>query len=327
MGEKHKDNFTSCSMKNKSFLSIVALFVLLSCSNSMDISEDDKGIELVILGTIQDAGSPQIGCSKKCCKDLLSRGSSERMVVSLGVIDHNTKQQYLFEATPDFPFQLHHLQRISNHYDLPNGIFITHAHIGHYTGLMHLGKEAMSSKDVKVYVMSEMKKFLTQNGPWSQLVSNSNINLVSLEASKEISVNKSLGVTPFIVPHRDEYSETVGFKIKGKFKTALFIPDIDKWDKWEQSIMEEIKKVDYAFIDGTFYSGEEIGHRNIAEIPHPFIEESMSLFKALSKKDRNKIYFIHYNHTNPVLDLKNSACREIEENGFHLARKNDRFRL
>ena len=314
-------------MKKKAYFFFAALCSLLSCTESVDLNEHIKGIELVVLGTIQDAGSPQIGCEKKCCKELLAQGVSERMVVALGAVDHDTKQQYLFEATPDFPFQLHHLQQISNHSELPNGIFITHAHIGHYTGLMHLGKEAMNSKGVKVYTMNGMKKFLMQNGPWSQLVSNSNINLVSLEASKEITLNKSLSVTPFLVPHRDEYSETVGFKIKGKNKTALFIPDIDKWNKWEQSIIKEIRNVDYAFIDGTFYSGAEIGHRNIAEIPHPFIEESLDLFKELSAEERNKVYFIHYNHTNPVLDIESRACKEIQDKGFHLARKNDRFIL
>ena len=322
-------------LKNKKRNTLIysAYFVLsmlvFSCVNSNQIKQgnDKVGIELVVLGTIQDAGSPQIGCEKKCCKELLEQGVSERMVVALGAVDHDTKQQYLFEATPDFPFQLHHLQQVSNYSELPNGIFITHAHIGHYTGLMRLGKEAMNSKEVKVYTMNGMRKFLTQNGPWSQLVTNSNIKLISVEASKEITLNKSLSVTPFLVPHRDEYSETVGFKIKGKNKTALFIPDIDKWDKWEQSIIKEIKNVDYAFIDGTFYSGEEIGHRDIAEIPHPFIEESLGLFEELSSEERNKIYFIHYNHTNPVLDIENRACQEIQDKGFHLARKNDRFML
>ena len=322
-------------LKNKKRNSLIysAYFVLsmlvFSCTNSKQIKQgnDKIGIELVVLGTIQDAGSPQIGCEKKCCKELLAQGVSERMVVALGAVDHDTKQQYLFEATPDFPFQLHHLQQVSNHSELPNGIFITHAHIGHYTGLMHLGKEAMNSKGIKVYTMNEMRKFLTQNGPWSQLVTNSNINLVSLEAEKEIILNKSLSVTPFLVPHRDEFSETVGFKIRGKNKSALFIPDIDKWNKWEQSIIKEIRNVNYAFIDGTFYSGAEIGHRNISEIPHPFIKESLSLFEELSPEERNKIYFIHYNHTNPVLDIENRACKEIQDKGFHLARKNDRFKL
>lgn len=325
MEEKDKTKFLQWSSATIIFIFLV--LALFSCDESEDVSEVKNGIELVVLGTIQDAGSPQIGCKKKCCKELLAQGVSERMVVSLGAVDHDTKEQYLFEATPDLPFQLHHLQQVSNRSLLPNGIFITHAHIGHYTGLMHLGKEAMNSKGVKVYTMNGMKKFLTQNGPWDQLVSNKNIELVSIEASKEIMLNKSLSVTPFLVPHRDEYSETVGFKIKGKEKTALFIPDIDKWNKWEQSIIKEIRNVDYAFIDGTFYSSAEIGHRNITEIPHPFIEESINLFDELSPEERNKVYFIHYNHTNPVLDIENKACKEIQDKGFHLARKNDRFQL
>ena len=310
-----------------SLVFIIICFCLLSCIPKSNKQSKKTGIELVVLGTVQDAGSPQIGCKKKCCKELLAQGVSERMVVSLGAIDHHTKEQYLFEATPDLPFQLYHLQQVSNRSILPDGIFITHAHIGHYTGLMHLGKEAMNSKGVKVYTMNGMKEFLTQNGPWDQLVSNKNIELVSIEASKEIMLNKSLSVTPFLVPHRDEYSETVGFKIKGREKTALFIPDIDKCNKWEQSIIKEIRNVDYAFIDGTFYSSAEIGRRNIAEIPHPFIEESINLFEKLSPEERNKVYFIHYNHTNPVLDIENKACKEIQDKGFHLARKNDRFQL
>ena len=325
MEEKDKTKFLQWSSATIIFIFLV--LALFSCDESEDVSEVKNGIELVVLGTIQDAGSPQIGCKKKCCKELLGRGFSERMVVSLGVVNHETKEQYLFEATPNLPFQLHHLQQISNRSILPNGIFITHAHIGHYTGLMHLGKEAMNSKGVKVYTMNGMKKFLTQNGPWDQLVSNKNIELLSIEASKEIMLNKSLSVTPFLVPHRDEYSETVGFKIKGQKKIALFIPDIDKWSNWERNIVNEIKKVDYAFIDGTFFSGAELGNRDMSEIPHPSIEESMDAFKELSTKERNKVYFIHFNHTNPVLNPKSKESREVLKRGFKLARKNDRFKI
>ncbi len=246
-------------MKKKAYFFFAALCTLLSCGESENLKTHNTGIELVVLGTIQDAGSPQIGCKKKCCKDLLSRGSSERMVVSLGVIDHNTKQQYLFEATPDFPFQLHHLQRISNHYDLPNGIFITHAHIGHYTGLMHLGKEAMNSKDVKVYVMSEMRKFLTQNGPWSQLVSNSNINLVSLEASKEITLNKSLSVTPFLVPHRGMNSlRLLVLKLKAKTKRPYSFPTLTSGINGNKASWKKSKKWITRLLMGLFIAVKKL---------------------------------------------------------------------
>jgi pyrroloquinoline quinone biosynthesis protein B len=175
--------------------------------------------------------------------------------------------------------------------------------------------------------MPGMKSFLEQNGPWNQLVSNGNISIQELVDQKEMQLTSSIRITPKVVPHRDEYSETVGFSIAGPNKSALFIPDIDKWEKWDRNIIEEIAKVDYAFIDGTFYDGEEINHRDISEIPHPFIIESMALFQDLPEKEKDKIYFIHFNHTNPVLKPESIQSRQVEQNGFHIARIHDKFSL
>ena len=321
----------SLNLKNKSSSRKILWFVILAtqvaCTSETQKKIENDGIELVVLGTIQDAGSPQIGCTKTCCKELLKKGNSNRKVVSLGVIDHDLKQQYLFEATPNITMQIAHLQCTSNQFKLPDGIFLTHAHIGHYTGLMYLGKEAMNSQSTDVFVMPDMFGFLTKNGPWNLLVENENIKLNLLRNGQAKSLNENLSVTPIEVPHRDEYSETVGFRISGPNKSALFIPDIDKWVKWDRDIIQEINKVDYAFIDGTFFSGSEIGHRNISEIPHPFIEESMNRFESLAPEVRSKIYFIHFNHTNPVLNESSWESKEIEKKGFNLARMSDRFSL
>ncbi|MHA1989269.1 MAG: MBL fold metallo-hydrolase, partial [Promethearchaeota archaeon] len=253
------------------------------------------------MGTVQDAGSPHIACNKDCCRELFEKPDKNRKVVSLGLIDPQNNKKFLFEATPDMTVQMKILKAYSpiDVKETPDGIFVTHAHIGHYTGLMYLGKEAMSADNVKVYAMPAMKEFLENNGPWSQLVSNHNISIQEITNEKLIILTSNLNVIPFTVPHRDEYSETVGFTIIGPNKKVLFIPDIDKWEKWNRSIVEEISKVDYAFIDATFYDGEEINNRDISEIPHPFIIESMSLFQNLPPHEKSKIYFIHLNHTNP----------------------------
>ena len=113
------------------------------------------------------------------------------------------------------------------------------------------------------------------------------------------------------MPHRDEYSETVGYVISGPNKSALFIPDIDKWEKWKLDINAEIKKVDYALLDATFFDEKEINNRDISEIPHPFIIESMKKFEMMTPEEKNKIIFIHFNHTNPVLkDQRESTTVE-----------------
>lgn len=284
---------------------------------------------LVILGTIQDAGSPQAGCWKDCCKELFLHPDKDRKVVSLGLIDPGNNKKYLFEATPDMPAQMRSLHGFSSaaENEIPDGIFLTHAHIGHYTGLMYLGKEAMNAAAVPVYAMPRMKTFLEQNGPWSQLVKNKNIQLEGMSNEKEIQLAPGLKVTPFTVPHRDEFSETVGYRISGPSKTALFIPDIDKWGKWKTRIVEVISNVDYAFIDGTFYDAAEINNRDISEIPHPFITESMNLFKDLPLAEKNKIWFIHFNHTNPVLNKESSQAEWVIKNGFNIAAINDVIKL
>jgi pyrroloquinoline quinone biosynthesis protein B len=288
-----------------------------------------KSTSLIILGTIQDAGFPHIACKKVCCKDLFSISDKDRQVVALGLIDNTYSKKYLFEATPDIAKQMKALLKdaIQNKNEMVDGIFLTHAHIGHYTGLMYLGKEAANAKNINVFAMPRMKKYLETNGPWSQLVTNKNISLTQIEKEQSISLTPNLMVTPFLVPHRDEYTETVGYRIKGPNKTALFIPDIDKWNKWNKSIVEEIKKVDYAFLDATFYSGKEINNRDISQIPHPFVIESLEMFKTLDSIERKKVIFIHFNHTNPVIDLNNNEAKNVLNQGFNIGRINEVYDL
>ena len=120
-----------------------------------------------------------------------------------------------------------------------------------------------------------------------------NIDLILMNPEASINLNSRISVSPFLVPHRDEFSETVGYEILINNKSLIFIPDIDKWERWKTNISELIQRVDYAFLDATFYKNGEL-KRDMSEIPHPFVEESMELFSTLSKKDKQKIHFIHF---------------------------------
>jgi pyrroloquinoline quinone biosynthesis protein B len=322
----------------KIYISICLLTLILSCSDSSkNIDMVKKPVSssnilqpfLIVLGTIQDAGSPHIACTKDCCRELFTNSDKNRKVVSLGLIDPENKKNYLFEATPDITEQMKMLKKHSvfSEKELPDAIFVSHAHIGHYTGLMYLGKEAMNAKNIPVLALPKMKTFLEQNGPWQQLVKNKNISIQEIKHRQEIELTFNLRVIPFKVPHRDEYSETAGYTIIGPNKKVLFIPDIDKWELWKTSIIDEISKVDYAFIDATFYDGVEVNNRDISEIPHPFIIESMNIFKDISITEKKKIYFIHFNHTNPVLRKSNTQVQEVINNGFNLANIYDIFKL
>ena len=297
-------------------MSIMAFFIpVLQAQDSKPASPNQPF--MIILGTLQDGGSPHLGCEKDCCKTI----NPDKKVTSLGLIDPGNGKRFLFEASPDIATQLKSLNRAhpAKNNIAPDGIFLTHAHIGHYSGLMFLGREAMNSKEVPVYAMPKMKLFLENNGPWSQLVSLNNIRINPMSEGKWEDISPTIKVKPLLVPHRDEFSETVGFIIAGPNKKVLFIPDIDKWEKWRTNIVALIKEVDHALIDGTFFSAAEVNNRNIAEIPHPLVQESMELFDSLPAKEKEKIIFIHFNHTNPLLDEASKEARLVKSKGFRIA--------
>ena len=276
---------------------------------------------LKILGVVQDGGMPHLGNNKTCCENI----KQNKYVTSLMLMNNENNESFLFDASPDINKQLNFMgDRIKK--DL-KGIFLTHAHIGHYTGLMYFGREALNSKLVNVYAMPRMKKFLEENGPWSQLVSLQNISIIELSNESKISIDSNVIVQPVEVPHRAEFSETVGYKIYGPNKTALFIPDIDKWYLWEKSIIDEIKQVDYAIIDATFYDSKEVNYRDISEIPHPFVTESMDLFDSINIKEKNKIYFIHLNHTNPLINKQSDQYKLVRSKGYNVAEEGMKLKL
>lgn len=276
---------------------------------------------MVVLGIAQDGGYPQSGCQKTCCQRAWYHPSDKRLVSCLALVDPVSNGRWLFDATPDFKDQLHRLTQMlpQQPKETLSGIFLTHGHIGHYTGLMNLGREVMGTSGVPVYTMPRMSTFLKENGPWSQLVSLHNIVLTPLHADSAIQLNSRLSVTPILVPHRDEFTETVGYKITCSGKTIIFIPDIDNWEKWSTDITALIQKSDQVFIDGTFYENGELPGTDMSKIPHPFITESMKLFAPLSPKDRARIHFIHFNHSNPLLLAGSKEREQVLNAGFKIA--------
>jgi len=297
------------------------LFLLLFLAG---ITFSDDSPYLVILGIAQDGGSPQSGCQKTCCKNLWENGEKEK-VSCIGIVDPRSGKSWIIDATPNFPEQLRIITK--DHNTELAGIFLTHAHTGHYTGLLHLGHEVMGAKNVPVYAMPRMKSFLENNGPWNQLVSLNNIEIQEIRHNKEIQLANGLVIEPILVPHRDEYSETVGFQIMGGNNSILYIPDIDKWEKWDQNIFKRIQHIDMALLDGTFYSQDELPNRDMSKIPHPFIVESIEILSELSTPNRNKIHFIHFNHSNPAIKAKSATSNFIRSKRFNIAREGIIFPL
>ena len=292
----------------------------------ISISVNSQSEYIYILGNTQDAGLPHIGCQHPFCEDSFNV-YEEHYTTSIAVVNSDIKKYILFEATPDITFQLNNLkQNIFDEFLLPESIYITHAHIGHYTGLMYFGREALGAKDLMVRVLPRMSNFLQNNGPWSQLVDINNIKISEINFGSSTKELANIEITPVQVPHRDEYSETAGYIIKGKNKKALFIPDIDKWEKWDSDLSQLAKEFDFLLIDATFYDSKEI-NRDISEIPHPLVTETMNLLSGLNKENRSKVYFIHMNHTNMMLDPNSDLSKLVTSKGFNIARLGQKLYL
>ena len=292
----------------------------------ISISVNSQSEYIYILGNTQDAGLPHIGCQHPFCEDNFNV-YEEHYTTSIAVVNSYLKKYILFEATPDITFQLNNLKRnIFDEFLLPESIYITHAHIGHYSGLMYFGKEALGAKNLMVRVLPRMNNFLQNNGPWSQLVDINNIKIKEINFGLSTKELANIEITPVKVPHRDEYSETAGYIIKGKTKKALFIPDIDKWEKWDKDLSQLAKEFDFLLIDATFYDSKEI-NRDISEIPHPLVTETMNLLSGLNKENRSKVYFIHMNHTNMMLDPNSELSKLVTSKGFNIARLGQKLYL
>ena len=273
---------------------IACLALFSACAQKPAAPAAASDWQVVVLGIAQDAGIPQLGCEQELCKSIREGKRKPERVSSLGLVNRKLGVSYLFDATPDMVSQLGTL----NGGHPPSAIFLTHGHIGHYTGLMYLGRESLDAKSVPVYGTARMNDFLIGNGPWSLLVTRKNVELHILKPDEPVSLTDGIQVTALLVPHRDEFTDTVGYVISHQGRRrVLFIPDIDQWAKWATSIRELVDTVDLAFLDGTFASADELPGRTINEIPHPLIPATRALLKGTVAH----VWFIHLNHTNREL--------------------------
>lgn len=285
----------------------------------------------LVLGTAQDGGLPQLGGTADQDRAARLDPKQRRLVASLLVVDPGSEERFLIDATPDIREQVEIADRVTPQAATTAGrpplfeaIALTHAHVGHYAGLMHLGREAYGASRQRVLASGRMARFLETNGPWDLLVKLKNIRIERFAADKSVALNARISITPIAVPHRDEYSDTYGFIVRGPARALLWLPDIDKWEKWDRRIEEVIASVDIAYVDGTFFDATELPGRAMSEVPHPFIAESLTRFASLPEKERRKIVFVHLNHTNPAATPDSNVQRAIEKAGMRVAHEGER---
>lgn len=322
-------------MRRRAFLTIAAGAPGIGIFSQILIGQEKKRpgpVVVKVLGTAQDGGIPQLGCSCPNCVRARIDPKERRQIASLAVADLEQGKFFLIDATPDIRTQAESALALFRPgepglLDALGGVVLTHAHIGHYTGLMFFGYESVSAKKMPVYASSRLADFLTQNGPWSQLVRLENIELRTLIPGERVGLSDRIQISAFPVPHRDEYTDTLGIRITGPRKSLLYIPDIQSWAVWDRPLRAEVERSDLSLLDGTFFVPEELPGRDAAAIGHPPIRETLTVLRGLPRGKKGGVFFTHLNHTNLALDPAGASRREVEEAGFRLAFDGQEFAL
>jgi pyrroloquinoline quinone biosynthesis protein B len=289
---------------------------------------------VLVLGTAQDGGLPQVGCDGEECRAARADPARRRLVTSILLCDPRSGRRWLFDCTPDLAEQVEraHGHPATRRTEGPrpplfDGLFLTHAHAGHYGGLLELGREAYGAEELATWVTPRFAEFLTNDGPWSLMVAERRLVLHELVLGRPIELAPDLLVVPFVVPHRDELSDTVGFEIRGPNAALVYLPDIDKWERWDAldggagppgRIEALLARSDFALLDGCFFADGEIPGRSMRDIPHPFVSESLARFAALPPAERAKVHFTHLNHTNPAAEEGSPAWRAVRDSGLQV---------
>ncbi len=280
----------------------------------------ESEVMVKVLGTAQDGGFPQMGCYCENCRLARRNPKLARKVVSLGLLNFSTGKSFMMEATPDTARQVDMIQSVDPGFKRMkgnpiDGILLTHADIGHYPGLIQFRPEVTTVRQLPVYCTKIMGRFLSENEPWKYMVQKKIIELKKFEFNTKIPLDEGIAFEAVKVPH-DKHSDMAGYKILGPNKSLLFIPDIDYW---EERFRDIVASVDYAFLDGTFYSDRRGSKR------HPLIMKSMEFFKGIESK--TDIFFTHFNHSNKLLGRDKSIRKAIEDRGFFIPDDGDELWL
>lgn len=279
-------------------------------------------VKLVILGTSQDGGVPQAGCGCSNCSMAIEDPSLRLHPVSCA-IRGSDGSIHIIEATRSLAEQLSIAASVlgEGRTVLPETVCLTHSHLGHIDGLGQFGNEAMGLENVPLFASESVQSSLRDRYVLSPF------RAIGFTPGHPFYPSEGCGFTYTMVPvpHRDEVSDTHAVLIRGPMSSLLFLPDHDGWSGTLDSAgAPDLRNwlgslgVEFALLDGTFWDSKELPGRDMSQIPHPPIEETLERLGDRVDGDP-EIMFFHLNHTNPVLGRGSVEREKVISMGWSIA--------
>ena len=200
------------------------------------------GVRMVILGTSQDGGVPQAGCSCTRCHNALENPKLRIHPTSCAIIGSDGSIN-LLEATRNLAEQLGIVSSVMGYRGslAPDSVCITHFHLGHVDGLGQFGKEAMGVDSIPFFSSSKAMNVLENS------FDSSNENNKSEEKNEKSS--HSMFVT--LCEDRDKlqkYLERFKIQTRVYYKTPLHLYKVTKYLKYKKGDLPKAEEFSKKFL-------------------------------------------------------------------------------
>jgi pyrroloquinoline quinone biosynthesis protein B len=292
-------------------------------------------MRIQVLGVAAGGGFPQWNCAcDLCARCRRGEGPEPTTHAGIAVRGDGGGGWWLANATPDV------LAQIEAHPDLWPGpaarstpitsVVLTDAEFDHTIGLLLLREGA----SLDVWATPAVLDILHDDFPVRRLVERyASFHWRELTPGEPAEVVPGVDVTPLAIsdrcprfsrePERPDAVVALRIEDRSSGGSALWSPQVGAWT---DEIRDAVAGVDVAFVDGTFWVGDELsgagaGTRGAAAMGHLPLSgpDGLAAHYAATGGDGVRRLLAHINNTNPILDPASPERAELAALGIEIA--------